>query len=234
MTFVISGIYECIEREDLQALIERGGGRVTSAVSKRTTYLLVGRDAGTTKVNKATSLGTPQLTEDAFFDLVDRGFGTSSSNNDNKVNNANYDLAASLEPSSTISKKILTPSPPKKAKLKAAGILKEKIEAEAEAKKKKEKTKPEVLLSNRPLISPQTSVSMKMKMEGDQDLWVEKYRPKTRKQLVGQNGPASPANRLYNWLVNWQDDYATGELAVTHCAIRLEEGHSQFQCYLFL
>ncbi|VDN14245.1 unnamed protein product [Dibothriocephalus latus] len=29
-----------------------------------------------------------------------------------------------------------------------------------------------------------------------------------RRQLVGQNGPASPANRLFNWLSSWQADYA--------------------------
>ena len=43
---------ESLEKEETQALIERYGGRVTQAVSKKTSYLIVGRDAGETKTNK--------------------------------------------------------------------------------------------------------------------------------------------------------------------------------------
>ncbi|XP_029601587.1 replication factor C subunit 1-like, partial [Salmo trutta] len=44
--FVISGVLESMEREDARSLIERYGGKVTGNVSKRTTYLVMGRDGG--------------------------------------------------------------------------------------------------------------------------------------------------------------------------------------------
>ncbi|GAU93363.1 hypothetical protein RvY_05316 [Ramazzottius varieornatus] len=36
-------------------------------------------------------------------------------------------------------------------------------------------------------------------------LWVDKYQPKTLKNVVGQNGAASPAHKLLNWLQNWDE-----------------------------
>jgi len=52
MTFVITGVLESIEREEAQDIIQRYGGKVTSAVSKKTSYLIVGRDPGASKTNK--------------------------------------------------------------------------------------------------------------------------------------------------------------------------------------
>ena len=52
LTFVITGVLESFEREDAKSIIERFGGRVTGSVSKKTSYLIVGRDAGESKLNK--------------------------------------------------------------------------------------------------------------------------------------------------------------------------------------
>lgn len=52
MTFVITGVLDAIEREQAQDVIQRYGGKVTSAVSKKTSYLIVGRDPGISKTNK--------------------------------------------------------------------------------------------------------------------------------------------------------------------------------------
>ena len=37
-------------------------------------------------------------------------------------------------------------------------------------------------------------------------LWVDKYQPKSLDKVVGQHGPASPANKLLKWLQNWHTD----------------------------
>ncbi|OAD03233.1 hypothetical protein MUCCIDRAFT_110087 [Mucor lusitanicus CBS 277.49] len=71
MTFVISGQYETLTKEQTKDIIMRYGGRVTSAVSGKTTYLCYGRDAGETKLAKAKTLGTKLLEEDAFYHLVE-------------------------------------------------------------------------------------------------------------------------------------------------------------------
>lgn len=70
-TFVISGQYETLTRDQTKNIIMRYGGKVTGAVSGKTNYLLLGRDAGESKTSKAKSLGTGILDEDAFYNLVE-------------------------------------------------------------------------------------------------------------------------------------------------------------------
>lgn len=52
LTFVITGVLESMERSESQSLIERYGGKVTGSLSKRTSYVVVGRDAGESKMAK--------------------------------------------------------------------------------------------------------------------------------------------------------------------------------------
>lgn len=54
--FVLTGVLESMERDDAKALIERYGGKVTGNVSKKTTYLVQGRDSGVSKFEKVTHL----------------------------------------------------------------------------------------------------------------------------------------------------------------------------------
>ena len=61
-TVVITGTLPTLSRQEAEALIQQAGGKVTSSVSKKTDYLLVGADAGS-KLAKAEQLGIPQLTE---------------------------------------------------------------------------------------------------------------------------------------------------------------------------
>ncbi|CAG8489216.1 12876_t:CDS:10 [Ambispora leptoticha] len=68
-TFVFTGDLS-IEREEAQNKVKRYGGRVTTAPSSRTTYLVVGDDPGPKKVEKAKELGISTLNEEEFFDLI--------------------------------------------------------------------------------------------------------------------------------------------------------------------
>ena len=52
LTFVITGILESIEREEAADLIQRYGGKVTQSVSKKTSYVIMGRDPGKSKLSK--------------------------------------------------------------------------------------------------------------------------------------------------------------------------------------
>ncbi|KAD4982838.1 hypothetical protein E3N88_19509 [Mikania micrantha] len=69
-TFVISGTLDSLEREEAEDLIKRHGGRVTTSVSKKTTYLLCDEDIGGRKSADAKRLGTTFLTEDGLFDMI--------------------------------------------------------------------------------------------------------------------------------------------------------------------
>ena len=46
MTFVLTGTLPNLSREEAKQLIEQAGGKVSSAVSKKTSYLVAGEDAG--------------------------------------------------------------------------------------------------------------------------------------------------------------------------------------------
>jgi DNA ligase (NAD+) len=70
-TFVVTGTLETMTREEASKAIEDLGGKVAGSVSKKTTYLVAGADAGT-KLDKAKQLGTPILSEAEFRDIIKR------------------------------------------------------------------------------------------------------------------------------------------------------------------
>jgi DNA ligase (NAD+) len=69
-TFVVTGTLGSMSRDEAQAAIDRLGGKVVSAVSRKTTYLVVGADAGS-KLEKAQALGVKTLTEDQFRAIIE-------------------------------------------------------------------------------------------------------------------------------------------------------------------
>jgi DNA ligase (NAD+) len=68
-TFVITGTLPTMSREEATRAIETRGGKVSGSVSKKTSYVLVGEEAGT-KLEKATQLGIPTLSESDFKDII--------------------------------------------------------------------------------------------------------------------------------------------------------------------
>ena len=52
ITFVVTGIQESLGRDEIKELIERYAGRMTSAVSGKTNYLITGEEPGASKTNK--------------------------------------------------------------------------------------------------------------------------------------------------------------------------------------
>jgi DNA ligase, NAD-dependent len=69
-TFVISGSFQSISREDLKELIEKHGGKNLAAVSRNVSYLVAGEKIGPAKLKKATELGVTIVYEDEFFNLI--------------------------------------------------------------------------------------------------------------------------------------------------------------------
>lgn len=69
-TYVITGTLSVMSREEATAALERLGAKVTGSVSKKTTAVIVGTEAGS-KADKARDLGVPMLDEEQFRALVD-------------------------------------------------------------------------------------------------------------------------------------------------------------------
>lgn len=68
-TFVITGTLPSLKRNEAKDLIEQAGGKVSSSVSAKTSYVVVGEEAGS-KLEKAISLGIPQLSERDLLALI--------------------------------------------------------------------------------------------------------------------------------------------------------------------
>lgn len=68
-TFVLTGTLSKFTRDEASAIIERFGGKASSSVSKKTSYVLAGENAGS-KLTKAESLGVKIITEDEFLEMI--------------------------------------------------------------------------------------------------------------------------------------------------------------------
>ena len=69
MTFVLTGTLSKYSRTEASEIIEKFGGKTSGSVSKKTTYVLAGEDAGS-KLTKAQSLGVQVISEDDFEKMI--------------------------------------------------------------------------------------------------------------------------------------------------------------------
>jgi len=70
MTFVLTGTLSRFDRKTAEGLIQERGGKASGSVSKRTTYVVAGEEAGS-KLKKAQELGIPVLSEDEFAKMLE-------------------------------------------------------------------------------------------------------------------------------------------------------------------
>ncbi|XP_072352688.1 replication factor C subunit 1 isoform X2 [Scyliorhinus torazame] len=205
LSFVITGVLESMERDDAKSLIERHGGKLTGNVSKKTNYLVTGREGGRAKLDKAESLGTKQIDEDGLLDLIRRMPGKKSkyeiaAEDEIKKSSAHAREAGKVAEKGEHSKNISptskrqtegkksSPSPPKTGE--SSRCMKRSISFKAEP------------FTGQPALKcePQTRNLAK---EEQSLLWVDKYKPAALKNIIGQQGDQSCANKLVRWLKKW-------------------------------
>ena len=68
--FVVSGVFYKMSRNELKKSIEDNGGKVSSSISKKTTFIVAGDNMGPAKLEKATSLGVSIISEDKFIEML--------------------------------------------------------------------------------------------------------------------------------------------------------------------
>ena len=69
-TFVVSGVFTKVSRDELKKLIEDNGGKVSSSISSKTNYVVAGDNMGPSKKTKAESLGVAIISEDDFLQMI--------------------------------------------------------------------------------------------------------------------------------------------------------------------
>ncbi|KAJ6655370.1 hypothetical protein lerEdw1_005428 [Lerista edwardsae] len=209
LTFVITGVLESIERDEAKSLIERYGGKVTGSISKKTNYLVMGRDCGASKCDKASSLGTKIIDEDGLFELIRTLPGKRSK----------YEVAAETEAKKIKCKWEKTPQ---KAEADKRKISPGKKECEPRKKlltPEKVKTFKSInqattegrrgldfgqrILEKNISKGAENPIQETSKGGAEILLWVDKYKPTSLKMIIGQQGDQSCANKLFRWLQNW-------------------------------
>ncbi|RNL54246.1 NAD-dependent DNA ligase LigA [Pedobacter jejuensis] len=69
-TFVISGVFEEYSREQLKDLIEANGGKILSSISSKLDYLVAGENMGPSKLEKATKLNVPIISDTELLEMI--------------------------------------------------------------------------------------------------------------------------------------------------------------------
>lgn len=201
LAFVITGVLESFERDETKSFIERYGGKVTGNVSKKTDFVVAGRDSGESKMIKAQSFGTKILDEDGLLELIRTRPGKKSK----------YIIQAEQ----SMKKESSVPISPGTSKV-------DTLKQECSRNVHKDKFKSSLSKFNHSLSSKTSSQTEMTSTECELDvalepniskpslLWVDKYKPTQLKQIIGQTGDKSNAKKLFNWLMNWHKNQASG------------------------
>ena len=182
LTFVFTGVLETLEREKGQALVKRYGGKVTTAPSGKTNYVVLGNEAGPKKLETIAKLKLKTINEDGLFELIKR-----------LPANGGDGLAAEkyAEKKAEEEKKVQE----------AAAEMDRKETAKAEAAAKARPSQTSVGASkSAPLMS-------NAEKPVDNRLWTDKYAPDTMQSVIGNKGLVE---KLQSWLRNWHKNAYSG------------------------
>lgn len=67
---MLTGVFDSLERDEAADIIKELGGKTTTSISKKTSYVVAGEESGPAKLAKADDLGTPIINEDGLLDLI--------------------------------------------------------------------------------------------------------------------------------------------------------------------
>ncbi len=70
LNIIISGTFEKHSRDELKKMIEKNGGKNVGSISKKTSYMLAGKNIGPSKLEKVTKFGIPLISEDDFLNML--------------------------------------------------------------------------------------------------------------------------------------------------------------------
>lgn len=176
LTFVFTGILDALGREEGQELVKRYGGKTTTAPSSKTSYVVLGNDAGPKKLETIKKCNLRTINENGLFELIRRlpangGCGKAAEKYDEKKAKEEQkarDLAAQMERE-------------EKAATKATEAAQKKAAASRG------------LSSNQPSnVSSSPSI--------DSRLWTVKYAPTSTSMICGNK---TQVDKLQAWLRAW-------------------------------
>ncbi|XP_071552942.1 replication factor C subunit 1 [Panulirus ornatus] len=208
LVFVLSGVYDSLDREEAAELIKKYGGKVTSSVSRNTSYLVLGSEAGESKLRKAEQLGTKQLDEDGLLDLIRTQPGKETKQENTKGKSSDklktFAKADSVVKSTLDSQGCKIPStqvPPISSSSISKTPSPKKYLSQSSLSESQETGSPSSTTS-----SPRTQSISSQELANrpcETLMWVDKYKPSSIKNIIGQQGDRSNVRKLLNWMQNW-------------------------------
>uniref|UniRef100_A0A2M4AG53 Replication factor C subunit 1 n=1 Tax=Anopheles triannulatus TaxID=58253 RepID=A0A2M4AG53_9DIPT len=223
LQFVITGVLESMERDECAQVIKDLGGKVVGAVSKKVTHMVIGEDCGPKKLSQAEDLGIPTLSEDALFDLIREKSGQAKQGSGSAVKKESPASTASgskrkESPKETKDVKKMKTETKSLIAARKVGVKKEvTVPSPVKVKVEKSPAKPQPVKVEKH-ISPKkqgepsaSTANVKREMTDyqkdikstDNMAWVDKYKPTSTKQIIGQMGGASNVQKLIVWLSSW-------------------------------
>ena len=173
LTFVFTGVLNSLGREEGQNLVKQYGGKVTTGPSKKTSYVVIGSDAGPKKLETIHNLGITTINEEGLFALIRQ---LPANGGDGKAGEAYAQKKAKEE---------------------------EKIKKQAEEDEERERERQNETAKLAKLAAARASDSAipAKKVPRMQDkLWVDRYAPDAISSVCGNKGQVEGLQR---WLRNW-------------------------------
>ncbi|CAL4061186.1 unnamed protein product, partial [Meganyctiphanes norvegica] len=189
-------------------LVKKYGGKVTTSLSKNTTYLVVGNEAGDSKLKKAEALGTKQLDEDGVLELIrsrkgGKAVGTPKNSPVTKsLSPEKSKLPSSESKMSPISSKFSSQASSKFGSPSSAVSTPSPQRSFAKTINSSQESSPGSSQSTQPLSSQEIS-----DRPAETSMWVDKYKPASLKNIIGQQGPKSHVSKLLSWLEKWHSNH---------------------------
>jgi replication factor C subunit 1 len=180
LTFVFTGVLETLEREQGQNLVRSYGGKVTSGPSSKTSYIVLGNEAGPKKLETIAKLKLKTINEDGLFELIKR---LPANGGDSKAAEKHAEKKEKAE----------------KAIRDAAADM---DRADMEAAKAKVKVAYPAKQGGKASI-PSASSQLPPSPTVDSRLWTDKYAPSTISMVCGNKGQVE---KLQNWLRKWHNN----------------------------
>lgn len=196
LTFVLTGVFDSLERDEAADLIKELGGKTTTSLSKKTGYMVVGEECGPAKMAKAEELGTKILSEDGLLDLIREKSGIPVKTRVQKEDSHGNGKVKKEKDSPAKKVKVEINASPIKTGKKEVKFA--DIEAKKEIKVEKLgilpifKWKCSVFSFNNIAVEKRTEFKPVRAEKADVALaWVDKYKPQTIKDIIGQQGAGS-------------------------------------------
>ena len=173
LTFVFTGVLDSLERTAGQELLKRHGGKVTTAPSKKTSFVVLGSDAGPKKLETIKQFGLKTINEHGLFELIRK---LPANGGDGKAAEQ-YEAKKKQE--------------------------QEKVEKAAEEMVKQERSEAKKAASTKAGSKPQSKGDIAGSATTDSRLWTVKYAPTATSMICGNKGQVEKLQAwLRAWPVN--------------------------------